>query len=424
MSRLLNKPLKVFAIYAVLILACSIPVYYFIINAIWLEELDEHNFIVKEQTQTGFNKLDQRKEELEKSIFALSKVQPGVLISPVESWFKDSTYTIRREMNHSGEIENDRFRGLISCIQIDGRLFRITVETNVEEADETVLAIALITCVFIALLITGFILLNKRLSKKVWEPFTDTLERLKHFDLNTSSHIDFKSTDIKEFIELNETLGRLIAANIVAYKHQKEFVQNASHELQTPLALLKTKIDLLIQDNSLTEKQRETIESLAESVSRVSRINRNLLLLAGIENRAYTAQEIFVNDRVELFLNSFLESSGGGREINRDFDAQVYVVANETLIDVLITNLLSNSFRHGSIEAPIKVTIDNRQLIVENGGRVELKHEALFKRFQSASSDSPGTGLGLAIANEICAKYGWDVSYQFEKGTHRFTVTF
>lgn len=423
MSKLLNKPLKAFILYALLILAGSVPVYYYVVDAIWIDELDDHNEIVKAQVQAGFNNVKEDQAALEKSIALFRRIQPGIIITPADGPVPDSVFTTEHLIMDGDDMDMERFRVLRSAILINGHSYRIIVETNIEEADETALAIALITCVFIALLIFGFILLNKRLSRRLWQPFTDTLTRLKQFDLSNSSRIDFMASGIIEFEELHQALNKLIAANVRAYAQQKEFVQNASHELQTPLALLKSKIDLLIQDPALTETQRVIIEALADSVSRVSRINRNLLLLAGLENKAYASEKITVNDRLDFVLNSFRELNSN-RLVEQELKEKVTVMANEALTDIVITNLVSNAYRHSAPDAAIAVFLNAGTLVIANPGKDALNHMALFKRFQSASPDNPGTGLGLAIASEICNRYGWTISYRFEKGEHRFSVRF
>src|SRR5690606_22192547 len=129
----------------------------------------------------------------------------------------------------------------------------LVVETNIEETEETVVYIAVVTLFFFLILVLGFWILNRRLSRTIWKPFKDSLQKLQSFQLNSNEEIKFQNTDIKEFAELNATLDKLLKHNFETYNHQKEFTENASHELQTPLAILKNKIDLLLQSDDLTE---------------------------------------------------------------------------------------------------------------------------------------------------------------------------
>lgn len=424
MSRLLNKPLNVFAWYALSILICSIPVYYVIIDSIWIEELDEHNQIVKEQTENGFHSLKQSGEDLKNSIQLWNKIRPDARLIAVSGKRKDSVYTATHSFPHNREQDTDRYRGLITYIRLNDQFYQLVIETNIEEADETILAIALITCIFIALLITGFILLNKKISKKVWTPFTDTLEKLKNFDLNHPVSPIFTENDIIEFTELHAVLTKLIDNNLQLYHQQKEFVQNASHELQTPLAILKSKIDLFIQDTSLTQEQRNVIESVAATVSRISRINKNLLLLTEIENKSYTSEQVDVRKLLLPIVDSLKDVSGNRTELALSFTQELLIEGNESLTEILITNLLSNAIRHSFQPGKITIVIQDRSLIIRNTGTEPLKQDMLFKRFSTVSSQTQGTGLGLAIVKEICNKHAWNITYDFLKEEHVFSVKF
>ncbi len=194
--------------------------------------------------------------------------------------------------------------------------------------------------------------------------------------------------------------------------------------MQTPLALLKSKIDLLIQDSSLTQEQRKIIESLDNSVGRVSRINKNLLFLARIENKEYKFEEVNVSRCLTGLLNTFKDFLDAPENLQENILTNISVKANESLIEILITNLLSNAVRHSSKDDKIIVSLENNSLIISNSGSESLKREFLFKRFLSVSSKNPGTGLGLAIVKQICDKYGWKIAYRFSGNFHIFSVSF
>jgi signal transduction histidine kinase len=422
MTRLLNKPLKIVIVFTCMVLACSIPAYFYLVESIWLTELDAHHQRLKEQIHTRFNAADPL--ELDTKIKLWNEIQGVSQIIRAPGIRNDSVYIAEREMMDHGVMEPERFRGLFSTIVLGGKPYRVTIETNVEEVHETIFAISAITCLFIVFLVMGFVVLNRRLSKRIWRPFTDTLEKLKRFDLNGIHAIDFTKTDIQEFSELNAALTRLIGNNIRVYQQQKEFTQNASHELQTPLALLKTKLDLLIQDGSLTTGQRKIIESLDSSISRVARINKNLLLLAGIENRKYETEEVDLSRLVRTLMETFKDfAEDQGSSISSKIREGVKISANESLVEIFISNLLSNAVRYGAQKSAISVTLNNQELIVSNGGKFPLNEPDLFRRFISAA-DNPGTGLGLAIVKEVCDKYGWRVTYSFTENQHVFSVFF
>lgn len=428
MSKLLHKPFKAFTIYALIILACSIPVYYLVVDFVWLDELDEHNHIVKERIEYSFKNAQIKENELNNLLKNWEKLQPSTTLMPSDLSVpkSDRTYTIKKQNRYVEHNEIDRFRVLSSYININGKLYHLQIETNIEEADETMSAIAVVTLLFFALLVIGFIILNKQIAKKIWQPFRNTLEKLKSFDLTTQQTISFDKTDIEEFEKLNQSLQKLIDKNISVYNQQKTFIENASHELQTPLAVLKSKLDLLLQNEDVTNEQSEIINAIELPLSRVSRINKNLLLLAKIENSQFTDKESnevteLVNETLEL-LNDYTEA----KEIiiNKFLSEKLTVTCNKTLLEILINNLLVNAIVHNVQNGIINVDFSGHTLAISNTGKVALDNTKLFERFSASSSETSSSGLGLAIVKEICNRYNWQIHYSFQEGKHNFQVTF
>ncbi len=428
MSKLLNKPFKAFTLYALIILVCSIPVYVFVVDYIWLAELDEHNQIIKQQIEKGFEKTPIDAAEIDKLLTFYNSIGQGTKITPDNSFAKitDSIYTITRENQYADELEIDRFRGLLSYITINGKPYKVTIETNVEETDETLLAIATITILFFIFMVLGFIILNKRIAKKIWQPFRNTLEKLKVFDLTKHQAIEFEKTDIEEFEELNTELSKVIEKNIEAFNQQKIFIENASHELQTPLALLKAKIDLLLQNQELTDAQSQIITSINSSLSRVTRINKNLLLLAKIENKQFTdSQPIQLAQLIEESTESLADYiNQKGFVFDKNINTQLIVNCNPILLEILINNLLINAIQHNTSSGKIGIELSNGILSIHNTGYKALNTQTIFKRFSQSSTTTANSGLGLAIAKEICNGYGWKIAYAYTNGLHYFTVTF
>ncbi|WP_292010076.1 HAMP domain-containing sensor histidine kinase [Chryseobacterium sp.] len=427
MKSLLNKITKPFLVYVLIILLISIPVYYFVIDTIWINELDEHNEIVADKTAFEFNQLKLSDEELEKSIELWNHIQPGTDIEKVTSAHlkKNKIYTIEKQKLYSTEPNIDRFRCLKKIIYINQKPYLFTIETNVEETQETIIAIAITTGIFFLLIVIGLLLLNRRLSNTVWSPFNDTLSKLKSFDLSEGTPISFQKTDIKEFEELNTALSRLIEHNISVYKTQKEFTENASHELQTPLAILQNKIDNLLQDQDITENQYSVIEDLNKTLSRSTRINKNLLLLAKIGNLQFSQNEkiplyITLSQSLEFLREHFDQK---GIHLGTSID-EVEIETNRTLAETLINNLLVNTIRHTPNQGTVNIRLSKSSLEISNSGETPLNSDSLFKRFSKASSENSGSGLGLAIVKEICQHQHWALNYHFEKGFHFFSIGF
>ena len=426
MSKLLNRPLKAFAIYSLLVLGCSIPVYYLIVDYIWRHELDEYNKIVSRRIESGLNKLELNDAEWSKTISLWNQTQPGTTLEKASIIKPDSIYDVTRRYTGNSDEELERYRGLSSYIRVKGKPYHLNVEINVEETHETVLAIAAVTFVFFIILLAGLVILNQKISIKVWKPFHTTLEKLKSFDLNSDKNIDFEKSGIEEFEELNGVLRQLVEKNINVFRQQKEFTENASHELQTPLAVLKSKIDLLIQNENLTQEQSELVESLNIPISRVSRINKNLLLLAKIENRQFSEDE---NIDISEMLNQnigFLEEhlTAKNNVVYTQILQNIFLTANRSLVEILIVNLLLNAIRHNPENGVIRIGLTENILTISNTGDIPLDSEMLFKRFITSSKNTPSSGLGLAIVKEICGKYGWQIKYFFADNFHHFSIRF
>jgi len=427
MKNLLQKSLKQLTIYAFIVFALSVPSYFILVEWIWLEELDENNYLIAERIEREFNEQNISEEKLIENIQFWNEVQPVSQIKYTEQPLEqDSLYTIIRENSNTTGEAMERFRGLKTNIKINNRNYVVVVETNVEETEETVGYIAMVTLFFFLILVIGFWILNRRLSKKLWQPFQDTLQKLKSFQLNSEEQIDFQKTDIIEFVELNETLDKLIQHSIVTYKNQKEFTENASHELQTPLAILKNKVDILLQNNDLTERQYHIAEEMNKALIRSSRINKNLLLLAKIGNSQFDRTELVEFDALVVQSMEGLQEHFKEKNISVGSSIQqgIQVKGNSSLTDVLINNLIINAIRYTSPEEAIRVILSKSDFEVRNSGVQALDTGLLYKRFSKMSADNTGSGLGLSIVHAICRLHGWRILYSFQNNEHIFSVTF
>lgn len=423
---LLTKTTKPFLIYVLIVLMISIPVYYFVVDTIWKSELDEHNQIIVEKTAYEFNQLKLSEKELDKSLALWNDIQPETNIEKISNQQikRDTVYTYEKHLPFISEQKKERYRCLKKVVYLQNKPYLFTIQTNIEESHETIAVIAMITIFFFVIIVLGLLYLNRRLSSSIWKPFRDTLDQLKTFNLNSQNTIQFPASDTTEFEELNQSLYKLIERNISTYKTQKEFTENASHELQTPLAIIKNKLDLLLQDQNLTEKQYRIAEDINKALTRSSRINKNLLLLAKIENNQFDSSEIVLFDHL---LQQSIDTLGEHFEqknisVQEEISGSVQVNGNSILTEILINNLIINAIRHTSPGGFIAIQLTDSSFEVSNSGAEKLNTDFLFKRFSKLSTDNSGSGLGLAIIQEICRFHHWTISYRFENNHHIFTV--
>jgi len=422
MRPLLSKTTKPFVIFLLIVLTISIPVYYYVIDVIWQDELDEHNEIVAEKTAHELNRLNISPEDLQRNIVLWNQIQPGTNIEKI-SLPKDSVFTEEKYKPFSKDTTIERYRSLRKVVFIKKSPYLFTIETNIEETESTIMIISFITFFFFTLIVLGLVILNRRLSKIIWAPFNDTVNQLKKFNLNNQNKINFIKTDTKEFEELNESLSRLIDHSIAVFKGQKEFTENASHELQTPLAIIKNKLDVLLQSKDLTDQHYEIVEDINMALTRSSRINKNLLLLAKIENSQFDIVEINIDEQVQYSISNLEEHIDQKNIIlSTNIQGNVKSLGNISLTDVLINNLLINAIRHTGVGGNIRIELSEQYFRISNSGSEGLNPDLIFKRFSRFSNDNNGSGLGLAIIREICRFQNWEITYIFVNDYHTFSV--
>ena len=423
MKKLLDQSLRPLVIYSLVVLLVSIPVYFLTINWIWENELDKHHYAIREKLEKRLTSLDLPDSSVAGMISVLDKVQPGFSFTQATAPSLDSSYTLIRFDTFMNDRE--QFRCLTTDIRVNGILLRVLIETNMEEIDETILAIAAVTIFFFIVLLSGCVYINRKTSLRVWRPFYETLTHLHAFRLETGKQAPLPVSQVTEFADLNQSLDRLMEASLASYKQQKEFTENASHELQTPLAIVKFKLDLLLQSRSLDQSQMQILEDAYQAINRVTRINKNLLLLAKIEHAQFdNRQDISVAGLLAELITQFADrfESSGIRYTQQV--GETTLQANPMLLEILLTNLLVNAIRYTPAGGSVSVHADHRRLTFANTGASPLDEQNLFRRFAQASAEHAGSGLGLAIAREICERYDWQISYDFDCGHHHFTVRF
>ena len=264
------------------------------------------------------------------------------------------------------------------------------------------------------------------ISRREWRPFYDTLKVIEAFRIDGTDDTTLPRGNSKELTMLNDALNRLMTGSRRSFRAQKEFTENASHELQTPLAVMQTKLDLLMQQPGVTASQADIIHDLCLMTGRMARLNRNLLLLAKMENGQFDATgEVDAVDVVKELL-PYLENLLGGLSLVKDFKVDALPVrANRSLFESMVGNLVVNAVRHNREGGRITVTVRADGLSVANtsdAGPLDADH--IFNRFYRPAANGMGNGLGLAIVKAVCDYHGWRVAYCYHDGLHEFNVMF
>ncbi|GAA5101694.1 HAMP domain-containing sensor histidine kinase [Chryseobacterium ginsengisoli] len=320
-------------------------------------------------------------------------------------------------------------RVLISNITVNGNNYKIRIQKSMIEDEDLLQNILLLQFVFIFVLIVGLGLINFFISKKIWLPFNDIVEKMKNYRVDSSDTLSFMPSKIVEFKDLRNSISELIHRNEKLYKAQKEFTENASHELQTPIAVFHSNLELLMQTNPISEEQAELIEEIFSSGKKMQRINKTLLLLTKIENNQFpNTEKINVNSTFHNLIRQYkTRQIIKNHEVNKILADEIEITANPILIDILFGNLLSNAFKYTDDNQQINIEISNKSVCVsnetqQNTGR--LNEGELFQRFKKQSNDNRSLGLGLEICKKICFLYNYKITYDFKDQKHFFTIYF
>lgn len=323
--------------------------------------------------------------------------------------------------------ENYVYRKLSSVKKIKGEYYKIDVFLPlIEEEDVTDSIVKALVLVFIIVLIM-FYLSSQFLSKQIFTPFYTILYRLRDFEVHRVASYIPVSSQIREFSDLNNSLVELTSKAYEAFSNQKRFIENASHELLTPIAVTQNKLEELAGDRDLTDKQSQLIQVLINVNQRMSRLNKTLLLLSKIENGQYPeTQKIMIKPLIEEILLLF-EEQKDGMELYTEIlvPENTVVTGNFVLLDLLLTNLIKNAFVHNYKGGNIVIDFLNGKLGISNTSFTkEIPEEELYKRFYKNSSRKESWGLGLAIVKNICTVQHWDIRYYHILDRHVFQLSF
>ncbi|WP_286761502.1 sensor histidine kinase [Salegentibacter sp. UBA1130] len=358
------------------------------------------------------------------------------------SQFKDGNYTIRPIDKNSAisfkdfyrdtlmymhnEDEYEPVRLLETVFKKDDEFYKLKIITSMVEEDDLIEDLLFSLILLYVGLILSIVLLNNLILKKIWNPFYTLLQQLKDFRLGKDQKIETVPSNIDEFNLLNTRVEQMLGKSISSYNSQKQFIENAAHELQTPLAISINKLELLVEKEELNEEQIELVASVLNNLEGLTRMNKSLLLLSKIENQQFPEEEIVDFNAVITDLKSDFEDLAGHKEmkINLKSTTSLKYKMNKGLARILLSNLLKNAIIHGQRNSEIEIEISAKNFIIRNtANNGALDPEKVFSRFQKDSSSKTSTGIGLAIAQTIAKKYEFQLTYYYEQ-KHTFQLRF
>lgn len=391
-------------------------------------------YLIRSELRDGTDELLAREKVSAENLIKLGKVEKEFTAMP------DSFFTIAPVLYHKNnevffdtvaydriDKEEENFRACRCYFNYNNTTYRIIILKPTLEEDE--LAEGLLSSLFLVVffLLLSFLLVNWILSKWIWKPFYNTLSTLHDFELKRNELLILNPSNIKEFNELNDALIKMTDKIYTDFIRQKEFTENASHEIQTPLAVIKSKIELLMQSENLKEDEMLQIQTIETAANKLSTLNKALLLLVKIENHQFKdVAELSLKTHLENILKQFdwvLTDKNITTKTN--FANDLFFKINPELLDVLLANLLQNAIRHNVKDGTIEINLTGPILRIANtGGELKIKPQELFERFKKDSTKKESLGIGLAIVKSVADEYKIDINYLYENNRHVFELVF
>lgn len=418
--KLITKTALIYGVSTFLIVILSGMISYFLLDIKIETRVDNRLILEKETIQNKIN----RNPAISITSYNSERIQIDTLFSIETEFNHDSIYTLYIQ----DEIDNklDEVRVLKSTINFSGKAFLITIKRGLERTTlfaENLFYIFLIT---FTLMFAILILIQIFFFRNVWKPFYETLSTLKKSNFHKETVV-FNKTNTKEFNELNNELSDFSKRTRDTFILQRQYSENLSHELLTPLAIIRSKTELLLQAPNLSEEDLQNIDSIIQTVGRLNKVNQGLILLSKIENNQFIDKEII---NIKELLNESLENFEDQirikhLQIRLDLAPNFELNSNPTLLTILVSNLIKNSIFHNVVNGDVKIILQNNLLIIKNTGVVNKKSdEHFFNRFASEKPTENSIGLGLSIAKRICDLFDYDITYESSDNKHIVSISF
>lgn len=393
---------------------------YYILKSIINHEFNEKLFAEKEQLIYELHTFDDLQNNYYLNIGDVIELQEVPEDPGITPFLRDTT------MYDPYEKKELPFRALTFSDQFQGRHYVITITKSLLPNQDLIEGISEIMIGLVIILAVSLGLLNRFLFKNLWAPFYQILNQMKVFNIKDPRKLSVEKTRVEEFNQLKHVLDIMIDKSIKDFVSLKEYTENTSHEIQTPLAIIKNKAELLLQE-PLTEDQLSEVAGIYEATRRLSRLKEGLTTLTKIDNNQYVEKvEIDLMEYLKKKLDTFSELIELKKlKVTIDVAYHSKINMNQDLAYMLFSNLLSNAIKYNIPGGKIEIILTEHQVLIKNHGQApEVPTEKLFDRFRRSGNHRDSTGLGLSLVKRICDYYRFPITYQYAEPWHMIFLDF
>lgn len=414
---LLDKSTRYYLVYSLFVFSVGSLFFYFSIRQVINDGIDE---ALHQEKVVLIENL-----RYERAVDSL-KLNKDFYIHTIEGQHKeyDRYRTVRPSQDTTIKAKQ---RQLESVFLHDGQYYILKIRQSLQREDELIDSIVPVGLVMFMILLVGVLMINNMISVRVWAPFYSIIDRLKSYDVKTGVVVKYEPVNIKEFDQLSHNLYLMTSKIYEDYRNQKEFNENFSHELQTPLAIIQNNLENIIQSPNLHEEDMNHISGVMDAVKRISSLSKGLLLLSQIDNNQFPEVKdvdiVSVSRKLVGFFSGIIEDRK--IVIVEKYTGAVWIKCNQHLLDILMTNIISNAIRHNIDEGYISIDIAVDKMQVSNSGKpLDGDVNTIFDRFVKLGEKKNSIGLGLPIVKKICEVSGFKVFYKNNEAEHTITIVF
>jgi hypothetical protein len=324
-------------------------------------------------------------------------------------------------------IENDKYvlyRKICFYHNFQNKIYKVEILQSQAQTDLLIWRIVILNVALAMVFFLIIFFLNQISVRRGLKVFYSTVSKLENFNISKPELMYFENAEIDELKKLTEVLRKMSIKISGDFNDQKEYTENVSHEIQTPLAIISSKADELLQSENLKKEEMEQLEIIMNTTSRLAKINQALILLTKIDNSFYTDQSVIsidkiIHEKLDFFSDLILERKIILKiNICNELDYKM----NRYLADTLFLNIIKNAIMHNNHKGSIDIILEGNLLQIINTGQKLLNKENIFKRFVR-SNNKDSLGIGLSIVKKICNFYYIDIDYSFDE-KHRFNLNF
>ena len=409
--KLLTKTSLNFISASVLFFLVGSMAMYFSVRNIIAEDLQ--NRLLQQKNEFIFTAQQKKVTDLTSELVFVQEIKKEQLNS-----FSDTVFII-----------NDQYilyRKLQFTYLQDKQQYKVSILQSQSQSDLLIVKIVIMNVGFAVLFFLIVFFVNRKSIKNALKVFYSTIRKLEDFEVSKAEELSLDTAEVDEVKKLNAVFEKMSEQIRQDFEAQKEYTENVAHELQTPLAIISSKADELMQADNLSKQQMEQLALLMETTNRLSKINQALIFLTKIDNRFYREGATFsLNDLIKEKLTLFEEViKEKNIQLEVDLSDITHIYMDKYLAETMVINLLKNAIVHNEQGGLLHIKLANQSLIIYNSGKpLTFPESDIFKRFIRSDHNKKSLGIGLSIVKRICELYNFTVNYQF-KEKHIFTIYF